>query len=335
MPTTEQHTELQQLARRVETFQREQKWSDTRLAREVPQIVSTKPYRNILKGVFAELNIENQLARYRAALKRIEALRTKVKIEEPEYRSFQNITESLSAIEDALLEDSLARFVPIVGESGTGKSTVRNIVVADHKQITMSFDAHDHWNGSLQCSSNAAIAAYNTTRSGAIKAHPQRPTISVDNLIAGIGGQQLILFIDEAHHLGPRGLNMLKSLINSCPRLVVVAPFIPYLLKQLLRNNFEECRQLFLNRMCQRVDLPSPPAEEIQQLLEARGVRLPENCDAWMENLALESKSYGNWRFINKFCRAARAGEKRTMTADDFTTARDIARAAFVPNQQN
>lgn len=328
-------TELRSLAQRIEQFQLEQKWSDTRLLREVPQIGSSKPYRNILRGKLDELSIDAQLTKYRAALKRVEALRTRTKRPEPEYRTFQNVTESLSAVEAALLENSLRRFVAIVGESGTGKSTVRRFITGQHKEITIAFEAHDHWGGSLRCIANAAVAAFNTARKGKVQCHPQIPTITVENLIGGIESQRLILLVDEAHHLGPRGINMLKSLINACPNLVVVAEFIPSLLKQLTRNNFEECRQLFLNRMCEIVELPSPPAAEIRQLLENREVRLPEKCDEWMESLAVEARSFGNWAFINQFCNAVPIAEKRLMNAEDFIQARDIARAKYTTHPRS
>ncbi|WP_196300311.1 hypothetical protein, partial [Streptococcus pneumoniae] len=82
-------------------------------------------------------------------------------------------------------------------------------------------------NGSLRNAANALLAAYNQTRNADLKPHAQLPMSTVETRIAAIGKQQLILLFDEAHHLGPRGLNMIKSLINSCPKIVVVAEFIP------------------------------------------------------------------------------------------------------------
>lgn len=325
---TETQSELRQLAQQARDYQTERGWSDSQMLREVPQLGSTKTYKRILDNDFAELSIDNQLKSYRHALNLIDLRRKSDRTAEPEYEDFTNILTSLAAVARALTEDGLARLVAIVGENGTGKDAVKNALMARWGSITVAVEANEFWADSLRAPVNAMLQEYCRARKADLKP-ANYPIQTFELLTESIGDQRLVLLINEAHHLGRRGLNILKTLINRCPRLVIVAEFIPKLLRELETNNYEECKQLFGNRMCERVTLPSPPADEILALLTLRGVRIenPKTLQAVVQELSTESSRFGNWRYVIQFAREARVACKgEALTLEMFDQARGVVR---------
>jgi hypothetical protein len=329
--------ELRQLARQARDYQTERGWSDAQMLREIPQLGSTKTYKRILdpEDALDELNIDNQLRAYRHAIELIELRRKSDKFAEPEYESFTNISTSLAAISRALTEDSIARFVAIEGENGTGKDAVKNALLKRWGNITLATEANEFWRDSLAAPLNAILTEYNRARKADLKAR-NYPMLTFELLVETIADQRLVLLVNEAHHLGPRGLNLLKSLINRCPRLVIVAEFIPSLLRRLMTQNYEEAIQLFGNRLCERVKLPSPPANEITELMEKRGIVFddPKTMKAVLDELAGEARNFGNWRYVIQFTREARAlADGKPLTLAHFAAARTKARERRVTNQ--
>lgn len=338
--TTTEHpklTELRQIARQARDYQTERGWSDSQMLREIPQLGSTKTYKRILdpNDSLEELNIDNQLKSFGHALEMIKLRRTSDRQPEPEYDDFENVVNSLAAIARALNEESIARFVAIQGENGTGKDAVKNALLSRWGTVTLATEATEFWRDSLAAPCNAVLAEYNRVRKADLKPKVY-PAQTFELLCEAIGEQRLVLLINEAHHLGPRGLNLVKSLINRCPKLVIVAEFIPALLRRLLSANYEEAIQLFGNRLCERVTLPNPPANEILLMLERRGVKIenPKTMKVVLDELSSESKNFGNWRYVIQFAREARAvSGGNALTLEHFATARSNARQRRVTNQ--
>jgi hypothetical protein len=335
---TQQLAELRQLARQARDYQTEQGWSDAQMLREIPQLGSTKTYKRILdeQDDLEELNIANQLKGYKAAAGMIELRRKDDRAAQPEYDDFSNVTDSLAAISRALTEDSLARFVAIEGENGTGKDAVKNALLKRWAKITLATEANEFWRDSLAAPVNNMVEVYNKVRQGQVETHIY-PMKTFENLVAAIGDQRLVLLVNEAHHLGPRGLNLVKSLINRCPRLVIVAEFIPALLRRLLSANYEEAIQLFGNRLCERVQLQSPPVNEVLTLLERRGVQItdPQVSKAVCDEMASQAKLYGNWRYVNQFqVEARKLCKNGPLTLDHFVTARTKVRGRRIASHQ-
>lgn len=335
MPHT---TELRRLARLVADYQKECGWSDAQTQREIPQIGSTKTYKRILddQDPLDELNVANQVANYKRACDYIELRRKDDKVAEQEFDDFANITDSMAAVSRALVEDSIARFVAIQGENGCGKDAVKNALLRRWGNITLAIEANDFWSNSLVGFMGALLTEYNRARSADLKPKPY-PMATFEMLVDQIRDQRLVLFVNEAHHIGPRGLNILKSLINRCPRLVIVAAFIPKLLRDLAQAHYQEALQLFGNRLAERVALSSPQADEIMLLLERRGVKFDSAATEKQAATELkeEAPQFGNWRYVGQFAREARRQCKgQPMTLPLFVTARKAARDRRVTSQQ-
>jgi hypothetical protein len=330
-------TELRQLARQARDYQTERAFSDAQMLREIPQLGSTKTYKRILdpEDPLEELNLDNQLQSYRHALQLIDLRRKSDRPAEPEYEDFTNVSTALAAISRALTEDSVARFVAIEGENGTGKDAVKNALLKRWGSITLATEATEFWRDSLAAPLNHVLAEYNRVRKADLKA-AQFPMRTFETVTGAIGDQRLVLLVNEAHHIGPRGLNLLKSLINRCPRLVIVAEFIPALLRRLITQNYDEAIQLFGNRLSERVKLPPPLSPEITNLLTRRGVHIDTTkaMTAAIADLAAEAPSFGNWRYITQFAREARTlSQGAPLTLEKFATARALARERRITNQ--
>jgi hypothetical protein len=317
--------ELRGLAQQVRDYQREQGWSDARTADQISQIGSTKTYKRILdpKDDLEELTIENQVKAYRGAVSFIEVLRAKDKIAEPEYDDFTNVTTGLAAVQRAFVEDNNSRFVAIQGESGTGKDAIKNALLSRDKwsKVTIAIETDEHCRHNIAPQQVMIMRQLNAVRGAQIEPHHLASVVK-DRIVNAIGSTRLVLVINEMHHVGPRGLNEVKNLINACPRLVIVGMFIPALLRRLMLSAYDEAAQLFGNRLAEVVRLPSPPASEALLMMERRGVvindpSLQEQVGAAMQTMA---PTAGNWKFVVKFTRQALSQMQRNR-AKELTTA--------------
>jgi hypothetical protein len=93
-------------------------------------------------------------------------------------------------------------------------------------------------------------------------------------------------------------------LINQTSTIVVLM-CIPALLTRLMSGSYEEAIQLTGNRLCERVYLPSPPADEILMMLERRGVKFADvmTKNTVAKSLAEDAPHFGNWRYVIQITR--------------------------------
>lgn len=80
---------------------------------------------------------------------------------------------------------------------------------------------------------------------------------------------RVCLFVDEAHHLGPTTLDLIKTLINQTPGEVVLLA-IPSLWRKLEAQSYEQARQLVRNRLYERVALDALPVADAAKVIERR-----------------------------------------------------------------
>jgi hypothetical protein len=112
--------------------------------------------------------------------------------------------------------------------------------------------------------------------------------------------------IDEAHHMGPKTLNMVKSIINQTPG-EVVALAMETLWKKLEKGAYEEARQLTQNRLSERVVFGhKPDAADVRMLLRDR----LDADEALLKKVAgplrEQAAVHGHLNFVNLVCRRAR-----------------------------
>jgi hypothetical protein len=311
--------QLRALAREAKNYQLERGWSDAQTCKEIGQLGSTKTFNRILdeEDPLDELHIDKQLRNYESALELVKALRDQDRIAEPEYEDFTNILDSRSAVQRAVVESTIARFVVVEGENGTGKDAVKNALAEKWKNTVVCVEADEFWRESLAVPIRAILGELSVRRArdeqtGESFRIPRYPADMITLLLEELNKKKITLVINEAHHMGPRGLNIFKSIINKTPTVVVFL-CIPRLLTQLVSGAYEEAIQLFGNRLCQRVYLPTPPQDEILLLLSRRGVKFADKLASAHASTKLEAEAphFGNWRFVNMVCRELVALSRR------------------------
>lgn len=333
---------LRALAREAKNYQIERGWTDTQLCREIGHLGSTKTFTRILDDAdtLDELNIEKQLGSYEAAFEHIKARREKDKLAEPEYDDFANVMNSRAAVQRAMIEDSIARFVVIEGENGTGKDAVKSSLLKAHKKTALAVEATEFWRESLGVPILGIIDKLSLVRqadeeSGEPFQLPRYPAQQQEELFKELRKRKRCLIINEGHHMGPRGLNLIKAVINQTPTVIVFL-CIPALLRRLMTGAYDEAAQLFGNRLCERVYLSSPPQDEILLMFERRGVKF---ASREVENLAgkvvfSEAPHYGNWRIVCQVARElVKLSAKGAVTQAHFETAFTLVKSRRVPRQ--
>ena len=334
-------TKLRALAREVQNYQIERSLSDSKLCARVSQAGSTKTYKRILDDADAleELNVDKQLVNYEAAVEFIKILRTSERPAEPEYDDFANIMDSMAAVARALSEESIARFIVIEGENGTGKDAVKNALLKKWSKIIVPVEATELWRESMAVPLSDILNALSVRRQGEDGEKftmPSQPLARLALILEELKNRKLVLLINEGHHMGPRALNIIKTLINQTP-VVPVMLCIPKLLARLVSGNYEEAIQLFGNRLCERVRLASPQPDEIVLMFERRGVRFDgaaaQNQAA--QNIADEAPQFGNWRFVSQVCREARDAGKGALGIKQFADAMGRAKARRIMRQRS
>lgn len=328
---------LRELANTVRNYQLERGLSDAKICTDIAHLGSTKTYKRILDETddLDQLDLDKQLKNYEAAVETVVARRSKDKLAEPEYDDFENVISVRGALQRALEEDGLQRFVCVEGDTATGKDAALNTVVKKWPKITVAVNANPFWTNSFQVPTETLFQKLNIRRrdeEGPLPM-PRYPSDRAAMIFEELKKRKLILAINEGHHCGVQMLDLIKTIINDTPSIVVLFCY-PALLRKLISNSWDQANQLFGNRLCERVYLPTPPADEIGILLERRGVKFADAAarnDAIGE-LAKEAPGLGNWTYVKLVCRElAIASRTKPLDTPTFTKLRAIVRNRRIP----
>jgi DNA transposition AAA+ family ATPase len=322
MHTEQTINQLRALASTVREYQLERGWSDARLCKEISGVGSSKTFKAILdpKNPLEDYDLEKQLKNFQSAVETIESKRKSDRPAEPEYDDFDNVTSSEIACRRASLEDEecVARLVIIEGATSTGKDAVKRHLLSKFPNNSTALDANELWKMSPTTPLTAIYKALKIVKkknddTGEVPAPPRHPRDLLAGILEELKARKLILVINEAHHIGLPGLNIVKTIINESPTVIVLIG-IPKLLTRLLGSNYEEAIQLTGNRLCERVYLKTPQADEIALMLERRGVKF-ENIEVKNSTaLTLQdaAPAFGNWRFVIQITRKLYEVSKRS-----------------------
>ena len=341
MHTTEKVIRLRELANVCCTYQLERGLSDAKFCTEIAHLGSTKTYKRILneKDPLEELDLDKQIRNYEAAVETIATRRSKDKLAEPEYEDFENVLSVRAALGRAMEEDGLQRFVCVEGETATGKDASINVILKKWPAITVVVNANPFWADSFGVPTQTIFSALNIVRKrskeegGGPLPMPRYPADRAAAIFEALRERKLILVINEGHHCGVRMIDFIKTIINETPS--VVALFChPALLRRLEMDNYAQSSQLFGNRLCERVYLPTPPADEIAMMMEKRGVKF---ADAGVANdaakeLSLEAPNLGNWTYIKLVTRElVIASRAKPLDLPAFNLRRAVVRNRRIP----
>jgi hypothetical protein len=281
--------ELQQLATQIRDYQEAEGLKDSEILRRYHGLGSDKTYRRIRAGDLDELDIERQLANYRAVWQLIEATAGRLTGEADEIYDDLSPAMSLRRVFlEVISENGNARLVLLEGDTGTGKSKALDGLLKKYGQRILPIEASEAWGDSPMAFLGEVLSALGQ------KHLPTTTMGRLNLLIPLISRGRICLAIDEAHHMGPACLNTLKTLINRTPGEFLLLA-MPTLWRRTERGAWEEVRQLTGNRLAERIKLGELRNVDIKKLLTRR-------CDftdpRFVKALAEKAPLYGNLAFV-------------------------------------
>lgn len=289
-------SELKSLALRIRDWQDARKLSDNAMLKRYAALGSTTTYTKILKGKLEELDLERQLENYRAVV----ALLESEKEDEAEEALYEDLVGPLE-VKRAFLETSrtrsIARFVLVQGDTGTGKSACRKALIAKYGMRFVAVEATVAWGDRPRAMLAAILLAMG------VKEIPVSEADCMLKVIGKLNDARRDLAVDEGHHLGPRCLNALKTIINQTPSAVIVFA-MKTLWNRLERTAYEEVRQLTGNRLAERIKLELRE-RDIERILEGRLTIAKADVKKAALVLMEHAPQRGNLGFVREVCKRA------------------------------
>lgn len=316
------HTPLETLARQIRDWQTARNIYDTELCKRFNGLGSTKTFKRILEGDLTELDADSWLVAYEQVLVLIDLESQASKLDEPIYDDLWHIAATRLATQTAMTERGNNRLVIIEGPSGSGKTTAARCLAGRFGRKIVLAEADETWKDSANSMLGGLL------RSLGIREVPTGAELRLTKLITALVESPVCVVIDEAHHLGPRTLNLIKTLINRT-RCQFVFLCIETLFKKLECNAYEEAKQLTKNRLAERVKLSGPSPNDVEKFLDRRLKWEPNTMKPCAKVLADRAPLYGGWNFVNLVTRSARqlAG-KELIDQDTFSKAIQKAAAS-------
>jgi hypothetical protein len=309
-------TELREIARLVRDWQQAKSISDAALCKKYTGLGSTKTYKRILDGDLKELDLEKQLTNYRTVWALIESLGDDEGAEEELYSDMTPAIALSRIVLETLRERGIARFILFLGDTGTGKTCALRLMQQKYGQRIGAIEASVAWNDSPMALLGAVLGEVFGEKNP-----PYNLVERFNKVVARLKESRICLAIDEGHHMGPRCLNLLKTLINQTPGEIAVFAK-ETLWKKLELEAYEEVKQLTKNRLAERVLLGCKP-RDIEKLLSRRVNGLNGEIPRAVKMLADRTK-LGNLGFAREVIkRVNEMAEGDPVTIELFTTAVD------------
>lgn len=312
--------ELVRLAAVLREHQRAVGATDAAWCRRHPGLGSTKTYVRICRGETGELDHARWLADYRAVLALLDAVAGAGEQEEI-YADLGPALALRAAVTGAMRECSNRRLVLMVAEPGMGKTSAARAVRERYGARVALSEADETWKDSP----GAMLTGLGSDLG--LRGMPVGLGARVDAVCRKLAETRTCLIIDEAHHLGPRTLNLVKTLLNRTPGEFVFL-CLPTLWRRLETTAYDEARQLTTNRLHERI---SPGAISPDDAARLIGRRCGELGGGLKEAAALalrDAVRRGGYSWVAAACREAlrlAAGEPGGMDLETF--ARGVSRA--------
>ena len=293
--------ELVQLAHQIQQYQDRKKWSDSEMIRKFPGLGSTKTYKRLLKRDLDEVDLENQLSKYRAVHTLIENLGDAEELREMLYDDLTPVLRLRNAFVDVMTQTGDARFLLVLGDSGAGKTSSRRLLIEKYGQRIL-------WTEATAAVGDSPMAFLGEIlRACGEKNPPHSTVVRLRKVIEHLQASRVCLIVDEGHHLGPTCLDTIKTLVNNTPgEFVVMAMY--KLWKDLEREAYETVKQLTGNRLAERIQLHLVPSD-VHKMITRRLTWSEEESAAGIEKaahmLCEQAPRFGNLAFVREVCKQA------------------------------
>ncbi len=314
-PETDAARQLREAATAIETYRADLGMTKAVLLREYPELGTDKTYGKIIKGDFAELDIEARwLPAYKDAWDRMQG--EDADDDSELLDKISGPVELCRAYLETRNERGNARFILVLGDSGVGKtSAIRALKAKPYGNQVFDLEATEVWKNKNGRGSSVPLLRALGRKLG-IKDMPSGRGEILNVIVENLQGRRRCIVIEEAHHLCPEGINCLKTLINLTPS-IIIATAMPVLWEKISgsRHAWAECKQLKGNRLAEVVHLQLTLAD-IEQYLTARLADLSPSKE-WLEaackRLLIDAPRFGNMSFVKsvvkRFKREVRAGQ--------------------------
>lgn len=283
--------ELKTLVVKIRDWQKSRSLSDNEICKRFAGLGSTKTYKRILEGEVSELDLDRWQMEYSQVWTLMELESATGAEDEPVYNDLWHVNATRVAVAEAMREAGNNRIVIVEGPSGAGKTVAGRCLAAYFGRKMVLTEADETWKDSL----NAMLGG--CLRSLGVKEIPNSADGRKTKLLEILIDSPVCLIVDEAHHLGPRTLNLIKTLVNQT-RCQMVFLCIETLFKKLECSAYEEARQLTKNRLCERIRLTSPKAPEIEKFLGRRVTFEPGVLKAGAALCEERARQHGCWNFV-------------------------------------
>lgn len=307
--------ELHEVAGRIRGWQEERRLSDSQMLRDFPGLGSSKTYVRIVSGDCEELDCSRWLRDYAAVWSLIQLLAESSQENDEIYPDLTTVTDLRKAVADAMREGGNNRLVLVQGPSGSGKTTAARFLQAKYGARIVFCEATEIWKENM----NAALAGICTALG--VREPPMSVSARFDLAVTRLRESRCCLVVDEAHHLGPKTLNLVKSLLNQTPGEFVLLA-MGTLWTRLETSAYAEARQLTQNRLSERLRYDGVEVTDVERVLERR-LGMNGDAKAAAKSLAAAARSHGTLAFVRLVCRQA-----RKLAGKEQATGEHVARAA-------
>ena len=290
---------IKEMAAQAEDFGKARGWSRVKLVREYSELGSERTFRDMLAGEFEGYDIDAQLLNFAVGLERM-AEAGGGPAAELVFDELAPVKIVRRAVRAAMKTEGTNRVVLIQGPSGIGKTTAARVLVNQCGGRAMMIEASDVWNDRPSALLGAILRALGV----GVDALPATPVARLEKAQERLNRARYCLIVDEAHHLGPKCLNTLKTLVNSTPGEFVLLA-IPTLWSRLESSalSYQESAQLVTNRLSSRERLELKERDISAYLSLAVPVLSPELAKAAGKAVAASAKGAGNYAFVRDVAR--------------------------------
>jgi DNA transposition AAA+ family ATPase len=311
MTTTEKtadqlQAELISAAKQITEQQSKQGVSDAQWCRRYANLGSTKTYKRLQAGDTDGMDIERQHLLYREALSQVELDAQVAPTVEPVYPDFTGPASARIAVADAFRAIDNTRLVVIQGGTGSGKTSILQIIAEKYPNNSLFLTASTLWKAGKGASA-MIDDFYRVTRAQTIERDTRtsgRSDSATNNekrhfILQFLRTKKWVILVDEGHSINPDGLNFIKEIINETDAVVCLAAF-ESLFRRLEQTAYQDAVQLMRNRLSERIGLGHPTEREVSEFLTRRKITFdPADKAAIVKHLSTESGGLGNWKFVN------------------------------------
>lgn len=280
---------ITQLAEQLFDYATTRNWSVSRLCREFPGLGSDRTFRDVRAGKLKGYNVDDWTRAYAAAITTIRDQRdTK---DAPLYDDLNTVFQVHRAVLGAMNNTGTNRVVIVEGDSGAGKTTAIQIIMKKYGDRIIQVEASTVWNDRPKALIDAIL------KSLGVSEPPSQPVAAFDAVTHHLSTSRRCLVIDEAHHLGPRCLDTIKSLVNRT-RGEFVLLAMQTLWTRLGTRAYNESKQLVTNRLAERVCLTPTLLDISTYLLHSVPSLTSDNADKAAISILPASIHAGNFAFV-------------------------------------